>query len=1073
MFLKKCFSSNSRVHILDKSEIKSELASPEILARLEKHAKRVQSLAPRSDDFLYFSIIFLKAAEACLIDENGDIKKVGEDKAWGYFDDTWHWHGNIKPHKNSNLDIFPESELKKAARDWIGRPLCVDHKSDTVDGVRGIILDTYYDEKRKQVVGLCALDKVNYPDLARKVATGVIRFGSMGTAVEKSICSECANVALSPSEYCAHISKRAAWGEINVGLKPIEYSLVVQPAEPGAILLRCIASLESKKGELNSYGVDDVDGMLKTLTALEANALDVLLDKVCTNGSCSLTQRKEIVSSFVKTNGFSKQARDGGHLAPHSDELERINMLADTLAKLSATGLGDDILGPLIDDATKAYSQIREQTVTPESTTSGESIDVPAQGITGPDNNSLESATRADTSMIAGVSEPAIDTFEDTGVNLQQGSETNTSLAARDNLLEKFSIKSITEDIMNEAIKRRRAEARRKIAYHQGGTAGIEPNDYKSKPFPWTEDKHMTPNPKTTGKDGLMNDDQSIKEKLKRAEVEKAGLAKSSYFQGGEGKSVEPSGTFKSEDYKKYWNTDKHMHQTKSMGGATGTFPGDEKTKAHQKRASYDGPALKTRVRPVKLSDGTINKSASQFEVYSGDKLVIATTAGEIWGSQLENKWKYFASKEYGKDVVQAIRQEGLNTVAFALTKSAQDLTAPAAPDMGAGAGAAPEMGAAPDLGDFGADLDQGAADPGADAASDPRAAIEEALTGMEEKISEVRTRLDEVSAGNVDVDVNVGGAEEDADKLALSKQIFVGLKTALADAENSADELALLTETYEGSKTLTASQKLELSKLAFAALNDASRILGEADTLMKMADLVSDSMIKTSEYIEEVAAVEVPVEVAPQQSESLDTLVAEAKKLRMIRRANLLKEAEELLSQVSEADDKVEEAKDESKADDVQVSEAHDNVEEVKVESKADDVQVSAAADKVEDVVASANPVKEALAKAYNEKKADEEKESFKIKLRRAYDLSMEMQKKGFIETSRAALNEQVDRIMEFDSNAFEAFKDTIATAKPAVNVKIASADLGGLNIGMGEDTSDGSGRTRTLVDDLNKLWS
>ena len=132
-------------------------------------------------------------------------------------------------------------------------PLCRDHESNSVDGIRGIILDTHYDQKLKQVVGLCALDKVNYPELARKVETGLVRYGSMGTAVEVSVCTDCGNKAETLDEYCEHVNSRTAYGEINVGLKPIEYSLVVQPAEPGARLLSCIASLNNYRDEFINY----------------------------------------------------------------------------------------------------------------------------------------------------------------------------------------------------------------------------------------------------------------------------------------------------------------------------------------------------------------------------------------------------------------------------------------------------------------------------------------------------------------------------------------------------------------------------------------------------------------------------------------------------------------------------------------------------------------------------------------------------------------------------------------------------------------------------------------------------
>lgn len=150
---KKIGYSPSPINKLSKDAV---LADPVIVERMTKLAHEIKSIAPKSDDFLYFSIIFLKSAESAIIDEAGSLKKVGNEKAWGYFDEKWKWHGNVKPHKNNNGDIFPEIELKKAASKWIGMPLCKDHESSSVDGIRGIILDTYYDEKLKQVVGLCA-----------------------------------------------------------------------------------------------------------------------------------------------------------------------------------------------------------------------------------------------------------------------------------------------------------------------------------------------------------------------------------------------------------------------------------------------------------------------------------------------------------------------------------------------------------------------------------------------------------------------------------------------------------------------------------------------------------------------------------------------------------------------------------------------------------------------------------------------------------------------------------------------------------------------------------------------------
>jgi hypothetical protein len=156
----------------------------------------------------------------------------------------------------------------------------------------------------KQVVGLCALDRVNYGDLARKVETGVVRYGSMGTAVETSVCSDCQNFAKTASEYCNHVKSRTAWGEVNVGLKPIEYSLVVQPAEPGAVLLRCIASLQDYKKEFSNYGVQNFDEMLGKLSLDQAQHLNTIVKTACGEDGCSPSERRKIITSFLKNNSL-------------------------------------------------------------------------------------------------------------------------------------------------------------------------------------------------------------------------------------------------------------------------------------------------------------------------------------------------------------------------------------------------------------------------------------------------------------------------------------------------------------------------------------------------------------------------------------------------------------------------------------------------------------------------------------------------------------------------------------------------------------------------------------------------
>ena len=85
----------------------------------------------------------MHAAEAALVDQDtGDFKKNNKGEAIkGWFENTrvagkdtvkWVSPDNIRPYKNANGDIFPEAELVKAYKKWVGKPLCKYHKSEAL-----------------------------------------------------------------------------------------------------------------------------------------------------------------------------------------------------------------------------------------------------------------------------------------------------------------------------------------------------------------------------------------------------------------------------------------------------------------------------------------------------------------------------------------------------------------------------------------------------------------------------------------------------------------------------------------------------------------------------------------------------------------------------------------------------------------------------------------------------------------------------------------------------------------------------------------------------------------------------
>jgi hypothetical protein len=112
---------------------------------------------------------------------------------------------------------------------------------------------------------------------------------------------------------------------------------------------------------------------------------------------------------------------------------------------------------------------------------------------------------------------------------------------------------------------------------------------------------------------------------------------------------------------------------------------------------------------------------------------------------------------------------------------------------------------------------------------------------------------------------------------------------------------------------------------------------------------------------------------------------------------------------------------------------------------------------------------IKQQLSDKFQAKKASDERENYKIKLRRAYDVALNMQKKGLLAGTRTALDKQVDEIMMFDDRAFESFKRTIANTKSVGTVKVASS-LGGVNVGIKEDVAPKSEKLTT--DLLTMMW-
>lgn len=849
----------------------------EIRERFVKFANGLKKVAPKANDFTYFSAIFLHSAEASLIDqETGEIKKDAEGNPitaeWKIDKKgSWKWvcsDKNIKPYKNNNGDIFPEPELKKAYRKWVGRPLCKDHQSSSVDGIRGIIVDTYYDDKFKRVIGLCALDKINYPDLARKVSTGYATNVSMGTSVGTSICYDCGNMAKTEASYCDCVKGRRTYGEINIDLSPIELSLVVTPADPRAKLRDVIASLtdysqkkEERIEELKTAGC---------ITPDEFNRLEQELEQLKTSLKAMYSLNKQATTNPEKID----QARNLGEVLKQVTDPKVREIIEMRIKEL----LGEEI---------PPYGgEVQPVGLSENTAQSGEIITA--------SNNNL---------------------------NLQMRS-IYEKLDAMENTLQNISIqKTATNDHKEEdpkmSIEERqaRAEARRamlKNAYHQqdGGE-----HDPKNTPFKGEDDKElrekldrtMTGEMYTTTREDYLKgkvskaekDDRKMKRHgllataeetykddkgntyvktpegvkkvtpvqsaeddsapttfpvkstydgtvlksfgeytsymdfLKRLGVQedvKFETVKSAYFQGADGgvndpKSLPYASDPVFDDLTKY---ERAFLGSKGDVGARDREIKDRLLRASDKLRAKFVLAFKDDQKKV------IDKENSRWEIYAGADKVLEATGGEIYENELDENWEFLASKAYGSEVLKTLRKEGFDRVAYLL--KGDKLTKTAQPPM-------PPVPNVPPVDDPMPPVEDPVEAP-KDLDSDPvQSALDtltEHLTETEKALGDLKDALQE-QTGETGAELPSATEVMNDDGQPADDNLFQENATEVRNAlDESADELALIAESLEtriksgkGADDPLTSELLRISTSAFA---ENEQLRKEASVLVTSA---------------------------------------------------------------------------------------------------------------------------------------------------------------------------------------------------------------------------------------------
>jgi len=606
----------------------SELDSS-VLDQFIRTASDLKKIAPKAKDFLYFTGIMLHAAEAALYDDEGNIKKdaKGQDVSakWEVNEKTgsWKWvcsDKSIKPMKNNNGDIFPEPELKIAYKKWVGKPLCIDHKSSSVDHIRGVIVDTFYDDKLKRVIGLCALDKVNYPDLARKVSTGYSANLSMGTGVSCAICYDCGKAARVEADFCNHMRSKSCYGEINTGLSPIELSIVVNPADPKARIRHIVAAADS----IAKY-VEQKELSLKT--SLSSNDFDKL-EKDLENAQDSLNKLKEGLSDFKKEEldeekDEESDKNDAGVKNMAETDIENTdrnyNMPARFAEENDLNSLNYKLIFGKLNGLEEKINNFINKMASIEKTNNfseetdmanekkayfqggGEGNEPAPKAVKYPKEDSDKIREKEDKQMSPEPSSMGAD-------GLHPGDEAKKKLLLRASELEARALRR------KEAVEKVKSVLKSKEAYFNGGGEGNEPTPGKAK-YPKEdsdktrekEDKQMVgapPFPSVGKIDGLYGDDLKKKEMLSRA-------------------------------------------------------------------------TLNARFIKAANADGSDNIGNSGWHVFSktenGEKLILTATVSDIAGDKAEAFYDSIATKAFGSKIINTIKTQGFEK-AVKMYKGAQEV---------------------------------------------------------------------------------------------------------------------------------------------------------------------------------------------------------------------------------------------------------------------------------------------------------------------------------------------------------------------------------------------------------------
>lgn len=700
-------------------------------------------------------------------------------------DDNSYIANNIAVH---NCDIFPESELKLAHKKWCGKPLCIDHKSSSVDHTRGLIIDTIYDEERKRVIALCALDKKNYPDLAHKVATQCSAAVSMGTAVGKAICTDCHRVASRESEFCDHMRHKSGYGEVNLDLSPIELSLVVNGADPDAKIKHIIAK-DLKKA------ADNIEEYIEKKSS--ENSLCMSKDEL-EDVQSQLKSISERVDKLVRSSADGDESQDISDGAPYG-----VTRSAPTMQESEMSGIQNPWALP------EPFPTVRAEL---------KDVQVRVANI----QENLDKLTKGTTMA---------NDFEKKGYYLGGGGVNEPTPGKP----------KYDKDPMNEKVRLNEDK-------HMNGQSpfpGVGPVDGM---HPGTSSSGEGELERKKRLKRAEMEEKQMKRKAALDTIKAYYLGGGGPNEPTPGKVKYPNET----DYKKIRdNEDKQMTGQApfpDVGPVDGLHPSpasaDEKDELKRKQM-LQRASLKAKFIKAATPEGGLNKADSAWQVYAGKNLILSATVNEITGGKADHLYNGIATQDYGRYIIDSIRSRGFDQTKKIL-KSAQE-----APMMEKDIPASPPDagGPAPMPADMGGDMDM-PEDPGiaspeegaAELASKVRELAEEAArsaSDLVEALGPMKDDMEELS--DVEPADEAAFAAEAADtktlrsmRKSLASWLIEAMEETTETLKSHSDELKVAADVCDGGfKGFNSEQKKYATKLTNSAITHAKTTLADARNLM------------------------------------------------------------------------------------------------------------------------------------------------------------------------------------------------------------------------------------------------